>query len=246
VTDLSADLGFTLAAGHLGDLLDIVSTVSVPFGSGADDSSRMRAACAASAAKGVLVGLRLAYPRAGVSADRRLEVDLGGLTAELVDQVDAFDAIAQAEGAEFVFVKPHGALYDSVVHDKPLARAVLAAVLAKPALALFGPRLTVLAAMAALECHCSVDQALADRRYTPSGSPVPIGSEFALIADARGVVEQARRISQGEIVAIDGSVIHAHAISIGMSVDSPHGVQCARAVRAALEESGDKVQSFQW
>ncbi|MEJ5913843.1 LamB/YcsF family protein, partial [Pseudokineococcus sp. 1T1Z-3] len=50
--------------------------------------------------------------------------------------------------------------------------------------------------------------------------------------------------TQGDVVAVDGTVVPVTAGSVCLHGDSPGAVQAARAVRAALEDAGVAVTAF--
>lgn len=92
------------------------------------------------------------------------------------------------------YVKPHGALYNRIVHDEAQAGAVVAAVQAYdpslPVLGLPGSAWLRLAAGAGLT---TVGEAFADRGYTPSATLVPL----AVSGAGAGAAVQFSRIDQG-------------------------------------------------
>jgi UPF0271 protein len=143
------------------------------------------------------------------------------------------------------YVKPHGALYNAIVHHDAQAAAVVAGVRAwgdLPVLGLPGSSFLSAAAAAGLR---TVREAFADRGYTPAGTLVPRREPGALLTDTEAVVERALRLaSDREIVAVDGTVIKADIDSLCLHGDTPGAVHHAQAVRAALEKAGITLTSF--
>jgi UPF0271 protein len=90
-----------------------------------------------------------------------------------------------------------------------------------------------------------VGEAFADRGYTPTGTLVPRREPNALLTDTAAVVERAVRLANdGEIVAVDGTVLKVDAGSLCLHGDTPGAVHHAQAVRTALAEAGVTLAPF--
>ncbi|WP_424188590.1 LamB/YcsF family protein [Actinokineospora sp. G85] len=243
--DLNADLGEGFGAWTLGDdaaLLAVVTSANVACGFHAGDASTMRAVCAGAAERGVAVGAQVSYRDLAGFGRRFIDVDPAGLADEVLYQVGALEACARAAGTRVAYVKPHGALYNATVHHEAQARAVVEGVRAfgdLPVLGLPGSRLLALAGESAVE------EAFADRGYTPEGALVPRREPGALLTGADAVVARALRLAEsGEIVAVDGTVLRTSARSLCLHGDTPGAVDHARAVRAALVAAGVEIAPF--
>ncbi|WP_018682043.1 LamB/YcsF family protein [Actinokineospora enzanensis] len=246
--DLNSDLGEGFGVWRLGDdeaLLDVVTSANVACGFHAGDASTMRAVCAAAAARGVAVGAQISYRDLAGFGRRFIDVEPERLADEVLYQVGALAAFARAAGTRVSYVKPHGALYNATVHHEAQAAAVVAGVRAfgdLPVLGLPGSRLLAAAETAGLT---PVQEAFADRGYTPAGTLVPRGEPEALLTDTDAVVARAVRLATaGELVAVDGSVLATSARSLCLHGDTPGAVRHARAVRAALAEAGIRLVPF--
>ena len=225
--DLNADLGegVTDDAG----LLEVVSSANVACGFHAGDARTMRAVCAEAARRGVRIGAQVSYPDREGFGRRDMDVAPDALAADVLYQIGALAAFG-----EVAYVKPHGALYNKMVHDEPQARAVVAAVTAwrapLPLMGLPGSRVLALAREAGLP---TIEEGFADRAYTPEGRLVPRSQPGAVIHDpdeaARRAVELARA---GRVRSL---CVHG---------DTPGAVTMARRVRAALEAAGLAIRPF--
>lgn len=119
--DLNADLGEGFGVWSLGDddaMLRIVTSANVACGFHAGDPSIMLATCRTAAERGVAIGAHVAYRDLAGFGRRDLPVDPAELHADVVYQLGALQAIARAAGTEVRYVKPHGALYNRIVHDE--------------------------------------------------------------------------------------------------------------------------------
>jgi len=244
--DLNCDLGEGYGPWTLGDpgaddaLLSVVTSANVACGFHAGDPSIMAARCATALARGVAVGAHVAYRDLVGFGRRRLDVAPAELAADVTYQVGALQAVARSVGARVGYVKPHGALYNRIVHDEEQAAAVVAGVVgADPTLAVVGlPGSAVLrhARDAGLP---TVTEAFVDRGYLADGTLVPRGHAGALVTDPDEAAERAVRLAtEGVVVATDGTVVPVDAASLCVHSDTPGAVPVARAVRAALEAAG--------
>ncbi|MGW0521031.1 LamB/YcsF family protein [Crossiella sp. NPDC003009] len=246
--DLNSDLGEGFGIWRLGDdeaLLAVVTSANVACGFHAGDPATMRRVCQAAASAGVAVGAQVSYRDLAGFGRRFIDADPAELADEVLYQIGALSACARAAGTEVRYVKPHGALYNAVVHHEAQAAAVVDGVRAfgeLPVLGLPGSRLLAAAEAAGLP---AVQEAFADRGYTPEGTLVPRGQPGALLTSTEDVVERAVRLAErGEILAVDGSVLASGARSLCLHGDTPGAVAHAVAVRAALTEAGVTLSAF--
>jgi 5-oxoprolinase (ATP-hydrolysing) subunit A len=80
-----------------------------------------------------------------------------------------------------------------------------------------------------------VQEAFADRGYTPQGTLVPRSEPNALLTNTAQIIERATRLLEGELVAVDGTIIKTQAESLCVHGDTPGAVEHARAVKDALK-----------
>ncbi|HEY2206689.1 MAG TPA: 5-oxoprolinase subunit PxpA [Pseudonocardia sp.] len=246
--DLNADLAEGFGVWRLGDdeaLLEVVTSANVACGFHAGDASTMRRVCAGAAAGGVAVGAQVSYRDLAGFGRRFIEVDPGQLADEVLYQIGALQACAAAAGTRVGYVKPHGALYNAAVWHADQAGAVVDGVRAfgdLPVLGLPGSELLAAAGRAGLD---AVEEAFADRGYTPEGRLVPRTEPGALLSGAEQVLARALRLARsGEIVAADGTVLRSAARSLCLHGDTPGAVDMARAVRDGLIEAGVRLTAF--
>ncbi|MFC8364606.1 LamB/YcsF family protein [Streptomyces griseorubiginosus] len=247
--DLNADLGEGFGRWRLTDdeqLLTVVTSANVACGFHAGDAVTMRRVCELAAARGVRVGAQVSYRDLAGFGRRAMDVPSAELTAEVAYQIGALEVFARAAGTRVSYVKPHGALYNRVVHDEEQAAAVVAGVLladaALPVLGLPGSRLLEAARAAGLT---GVTEAFADRAYTDEGTLVPRGQEGAVVTDPEAVVERSLRLARDRTVtARSGARVDVDARSLCLHGDTPGAVDLARRVRKRLESSGIRVEAF--
>lgn len=247
--DLNSDLGESFGQWRMGDdaaMLDIVTSANVACGFHAGDPAGILRTLKAATAQGVTIGAHVAYPDLVGFGRRNMDVASDELTADVIYQIGALQALAVAAGTTVRYVKPHGALYNTIAHDKRQALAVIEAIRAvDPSLvlvALAGSPLIELARNEGLTC---VAEAFADRAYTPQGTLVSRREPGAVLHDAEQVARRMLRLVEtGTVEAIDGSLTAVAADSICVHGDSPGAIQMAQELRQLLEKSGVSLQAF--
>ena len=91
----------------------------------------------------------------------------------------------------------------------------------------------------------TVGEDFADRAYTPEGRLVSRREPGAVLHEPDEIAQRCVRIAtEGEVVAVDGSVVPAPAGSLCVHGDSPGAVEIARRVRAGLDAAGVGVTPF--
>jgi UPF0271 protein len=168
------------------------------------------------------------------------------LTTDVVYQIGALQALARAAGTSVRYVKPHGALYNTIATDRGQARAVVAAVAAVdpglPVLVLPG---SVVAEEARAVGVRAVPEAFADRAYAADGSLVPRRRPGAVLHDPAAVAERVvRMVVERTAETVDGAVIEVDVESVCVHGDTPGAVAIAAAVRSALAGAGVRIASF--
>jgi len=232
--DLNADLGESWPRWESGEdiaLLDVVTSANVCCGAYAGDAELMRATCEAAVAKGVAIGAQVGYPDRDNFGRVHLDMPSAELTGEVLSQLLLLDEIARAAGGIVSYVKPHGALYNTIVDDDVQAQAVVDALLslATP-LPLLGLPGSVSLSIAEASGIPIIREGFADRAYTSDGRLVPRSEPGAVLDDPAAVAAQAVKL----LDSVSSICVHS---------DSPGAVDLARAVRSALEAHGAELTS---
>ncbi|CAN5446374.1 5-oxoprolinase subunit PxpA [soil metagenome] len=249
VIDLNADLGESFGTWRLGDdeaMLDIISSANIACGFHAGDALTLQRTCAAAAERGVVIGAQVGYRDLAGFGRRFIAMDPAELTADVLYQLGALEAMCRVAGTRVRYVKPHGALYHAVADDQGQADAVIAAIDAYdsslPLMGLAGSTSLRRAEAAGLS---TVTEAFADRGYTPTGRLVPRGTPGAVLDEPASVAQRmVRLVTDGVLEADDGSDVSVSAQSICTHGDSPGAVQMAREVADALRRHDVRIASF--
>ena len=247
--DLNSDLGENVPDRVVGDddaMLRVVTSANVSCGFHAGSPEGIRATLAAAVERGVTIGAHPGYRDYEGFGRRSLDVDSATLQAHVEYQLGALQALAGAVGGRAAYVKPHGALYNTIVHDERQAKDVVAAIRAvDPALVLLGLAGAVVLDVAERAGLTTAAEAFADRAYAPDGSLLPRTEQGSVLHDAALVAARMVRLAQdGVVEAVDGSDVAVRAQSICVHGDSPGAVAMAASTRAALEAAGVTIAPF--
>jgi UPF0271 protein len=247
--DLNSDLGEGFGRWSLGDdleMLGIVTSANIACGFHAGDPLVIRETVLGARDAGVAIGAHVGYRDLAGFGRRNMDVSSAELISDVIYQIGALQGVARAAGTTVTYVKPHGALYNTIVHDARQARDVVTAISEiDPTLAILGlPGSEVLRAAEAAGLR-TVTEAFADRAYTPAGTLVSRKEAGSVLHHAEEVAARMVELATaGTLTAIDGSTIRVSADSICVHGDSPGATELARQVRAALTAAAIDITAF--
>lgn len=247
--DLNSDLGEGFGHWQLGDddaLLGTVTSANVACGFHASDPSIMRRVCDEAVRRGVAIGAQVGYRDLPGFGRRFIDIEPDALTQDVIYQIGALDGFARVAGSRVRYVKPHGALYNAIVHHEEQAAAVVRALLdydrTLPVLGLPGSAWLRRAGEAGLTV---VHEAFADRAYTPEGTLVSRRLPGSVLHDGEEIARRCVAMATGAPVEdVEGGQLSLEPGSICVHGDTPGAVDIARRVREALAEAGVTLTAF--
>jgi 5-oxoprolinase (ATP-hydrolysing) subunit A len=247
--DLNADLGESFGVWKLGDddaMLDVVTSANVACGFHAGDPALLLRTCEAAVERGVRIGAQVSYRDLAGFGRRFIDAAPEDLKADVIYQIGALQAVAHAAGSSVTYVKPHGALYNTIVTNHDQARAVAEAVHAvDPALPVLGLSDSVFFAAAQELGLRTVPEAFADRAYRSDGQLVSRRLPNAVLDDVAEISDRvSSMVLSGRVAAADGSMIPITVESICVHGDSPGAVRIANTVRDRLVSDGIELEAF--
>ncbi len=247
--DINSDLGEGFGAWKMGDdaaMLEIVSSANVACGFHAGDPAGILRTLKAAKARGVAIGAHVGYRDLAGFGRRAMDPSSEELVGDVIYQIGALQALARAAGTKVAYVKPHGALYNTIAFDERQAADVIAAIHAvDPTLVLMALAGSPLIQQARAAGLTVVAEAFADRAYTAQGRLVSRREKGAVLHDPEIVARRMLRLArEGVVETIDGGVARVEAQSICVHGDSPDAVAMARRLRAVFEAEGVAIRSF--
>lgn len=245
--DLNADLGETTAGNPVADdaaMIPLVSSANVACGFHAGDPHSIARTVREAAAHGVTIGAHVGYQDAPGFGRRFIDYAPEELADEVLYQIGALAALAAAHGTKVSYVKPHGALYNAIVHHKVQAQAVIDGVRAFGDLPLMLLPGGVAVDLAEHQGLTVIREAFADRGYRPDGTLLSRREPGAVLHSVEEVVARVRQVAAtGSITAVDGTEVPVDAQSVCVHGDSPGAVEMTRAIAAGLRADGVNIRS---
>lgn len=247
--DLNADLGEGFGPWRMGDdeaMLGVVTSANVACGFHAGDPDIMARTFALARAKGVVVGAHVAFPDLQGFGRRAVALSPVEIERAVAYQIGAAQALATLSGHRITHVKAHGALANLAERDADVADAIARATRAVDAS-------LVLLAIALSEQTRAGERAglrvaheiFADRAYMDDGRLQPRREAGAVIDDIDAALSRAKSmIAEGALISASGRRLKTPIDSICVHGDTPHAVEMARRLRAALEGEGVAMRAF--
>ena len=240
---LTTDIGEGFGRWEIADdetLLATVTSANIACGFHAGDPDIMRRTTAISVENGVAIGAQVSYRDLPGFGRRFVDVSQQTLTNDLLYQMCALQAFAQAAGGQVDYVRAHGALYNVAAKNTAHAAAIVEATrLFNPALPLLcqpGTEAWRLAEAAGIR---TVAEAFVDRAYTPEGLLVPRTEPDAMLTDPQEAAARAvDMIFKHQISALDGTPVPINPSALLVHCDTEGAVDIARATRDALHDAG--------
>lgn len=247
--DLNSDLGENTPDRVVGDdaaMLEIVTSANVACGFHAGSPEGIRETLAAAVRNGVVIGAHPGYRDYENFGRTNVEIDSATLQAHVEYQLGALEGLTRAVGGAVAYLKPHGALYNTIARDERQAADVVAAIKAiDPSLVLLGLAGGVVLEVAEKAGLQVAAEAFADRAYLPDGGLVSRAQEGSVLHDAQAVAERMVRFAEsGVIRAIDGTDVRVDAQSICVHGDSAGAIAMAAETKRMLQDAGITIAPF--
>ena len=239
---LNADVGESFGVWSMGDdraLMPVIDMANIACGGHASDPVTMRKTVQLALDHGVTLGAHPSYPDLLGFGRRPLPLTDNEIEAHVLAQVGALDAIARAEGGHLTYVKPHGALYNTMMIEDRVFLAVMRAVSALDAdlalMVLATPRIAHHQSLAAEFGLTLLKEAFADRRYTEDGVLDDRDHPGAVYHEWDAIRHQVLQLQTKHIVtARNGQDIPIEADVICVHGDNPESIRTAAAIKSLL------------
>ena len=247
--DLNSDLGESYGSWSMGNdeqILPIVSSTNIACGFHAGDPKSILQTLKQAAHLKVSVGAHVSYPDLVGFGRRNMDVAYDELYADVLYQISALQGLAQVAGTSVRYVKPHGALYNTIATNLVQAKAVIDAILAYDSslvlVALAGSPLIEFARKQGLRV---VSEAFADRAYHRDGTLVSRRQEGAVLHDVEMIAERVLdMIKKKGVMSIEGEFTPLKADTICLHGDSLGALQMAKVIRQTLADHQLAIHSF--
>jgi len=241
--DLNCDMGESFGHYKIGlddEVIKYVTSANIGCGFHGGDPLVMRKTVKIAKENGVGIGAHPGFPDLMGFGRRKMDVTPEEIKNYVLYQIGSLYAFAKAEGEKLQHIKPHGALYNAMVNDERLSRAVMEGIAEFDkeliVLGLAGSKVINIAEETGLKV---ASEAFADRAYNPDGTLVSRRLPNAVITNPQEVLSRVIRMTKEEkIECINGEIIERKIDTICVHGDSPGAVESVKVIRQGLEKEG--------
>ncbi len=239
---LNCDAGESFGSWKMGldeAVLPFVDMANFACGYHAGDPQIMDKSIKLALKYGVSIGAHPAYPDLMGFGRRSLGCSLEEVEAMVVYQIGALYGFIKANGARLEYVKPHGGLYNDMMKDTRIFKAVVSAV------ARFDRGLKVMIlSMVDTKQHEAIAQefgialiyeVFADRAYDDEGLLVPRSQKGAVLHDVDAVIARLRLLqNEGILETISGKRIALRADTLCVHGDNEEAIKLVETLRKSM------------
>ncbi|MCT8127259.1 5-oxoprolinase subunit PxpA [Alishewanella sp. BS5-314] len=187
---------------------------------------------------GVTIGAHPSYPDLQGFGRRSMHCSASEIVNLIHYQVAALDGMAQCQGLNLSYIKPHGALYNDMMAKPEVWQAVLQAVASyhKPL------KLMILATADAAQYQQQAAaagvnlllEAFADRRYTEAGKLTPRSQAGAVLHGAEVLTQVRQLVTQGSVTTDSGKTLPLAADTLCVHGDNVAAITQLTEIRELL------------
>lgn len=243
---LNCDLGESFGNWSMGNdelIMPHIDMANIACGFHASDPSVMAKTVQLAQVHNVSIGAHPGYSDLQGFGRRNISMSADEITDMVLYQIGALQAICSAYGADVDYVKPHGALYNTMMSDQIVRGAIL------KALSMLSERSGKTLPLMVLSNGQSADikehalsysvpvifEAFADRAYTDEGSLVPRKLEGAVLSDDAAIETHVKGLIQKQqVTTINGETIEVIADTICVHGDNLHALESVKKIRQLI------------
>ncbi|WP_052600131.1 5-oxoprolinase subunit PxpA [Aureispira sp. CCB-QB1] len=233
--DINCDMGESYGHFKIGQdnaLFPYLSSCNIACGFHGGDPLTLQQTIEAAIRYKLRIGAHPSYPDLVGFGRRTIAMSKASLYASILYQVAALKGMVESLGGRLSYVKPHGALYNTMAHKLSEALPVLEAIQAlDPNLALMGLANSPLKDWATERGIAFIAEGFADRRYCSNGQLMPRSASGAVITHPQEAVSQVQQmLTQGNVVTNDG-LLHLQVQSVCIHGDNPAALEILKALK---------------
>jgi len=229
---LNCDVGESFGIWEMGldeAVIPWVDMVNIACGFHASDPDVMARTVQAAVQNNVQIGAHPGYNDKTGFGRRSIPHSPKQISHLVAYQTGALQAICQLYGGRVEYVKPHGALYNDMMVDQDIFRAVIEGITKlspRPALMILAQTDNSLyQGIAEQQGVQLILEAFADRAYTPEGRLAPRSEAGAVYHNAEQIIKQVMQLAEnGCVTTTEGGQLQLNADSVCVHGDNPKSV----------------------
>lgn len=240
--DINCDLGESFGQFIMGNddaIFPHISSCNIACGFHGGDPMHMENTIKKAIHYGVQIGAHPSYPDLAGFGRRKILLAPDELKAAIKYQIAALQGMVKSLGGELKYVKAHGALYNTIAHDKTEAEVFLTAVNE------INPNLTIMGLAGSPFQEYTrkfgfkfIREGFLDRRYQENGSLMSRKENGAVLESVEASLKQFQSIAEnGEVETVTGNKIKMEVDSLCIHGDNP----LAENILKAIHQSENKI-----
>ena len=247
--DINCDMGESYGNFRLGDdekLFPYLTSCNIACGFHAGDPLHMEKTIDLAIKHEVQIGAHPSYPDLAGFGRRKMHIPSEELRTLVKYQIAALKGMVESRGGKLRYVKPHGALYNSMADNPEEGKAIIQAIQEiDERLLLMGLAGSGIEALAQQQEIPFVAEAFADRYYEPNGRLRSRTSDPSVISQPEIAAQQVRAIVvDQEVQSWDGQRVPIKAQSICIHGDNPRAVELLVAIDKMLVQQEIQKRAF--
>lgn len=239
---LNCDMGESFGIWKMGndeEIMPLIDMANLACGFHASDAVTMSRSVILAKKYNVSIGAHPSYHDLLGFGRRTMICSLEEIKSIVLYQLGALSAFCKANGTAISYVKPHGALYNDMMRDENIFKAVLNAVSSFNknirVMILSGPKNEEYEYTAKLYDINLLFEVFADRNYNDDGSLVSRMEENAVIHEELDVIARVVNLKEKSLVtSINGHKLFLKCDSICVHGDNEKALEFVKLVRKAL------------
>ncbi|GHG77000.1 UPF0271 protein [Alishewanella longhuensis] len=238
---LNCDLGESFGSWQMGldsQAMPYIDQANIACGFHAGDADVIKRTLTLAKQHSVTIGAHPSYPDLQGFGRRSMQCSEQEIINLMHYQIAALDGMAQCQGLQLSYIKPHGALYNDMMSKPTVWQAVLQAVASyyKPL------KLMILATNEAEQYQQQAStlgvtlllEAFADRRYTDQGKLTPRTQPGAVLHGSEVLQQVQQLLNYGSVTTESGKALPLHADTLCVHGDNLAAISQLQQIRELI------------
>lgn len=224
------------------DIMPYIDMANLACGFHAGDPVTMHHSIQLAKSHCVQIGAHPSYPDLEGFGRREMKCSPEEIMAMVLYQCAALDGLCKSEGVKVSYLKPHGALYNTMMKKMEVFKAICKAV------SKYDTNIQLMI-LSTTHNHTFVEiakkynvsllyEVFADRAYTKEGYLVPRSQDDAVLTTKEEVLERATLLLQkGYIKTVTGTSIKLEADTLCVHGDTPNALELIKSLHSLLHKT---------
>ncbi|GAA0404005.1 5-oxoprolinase subunit PxpA [Cocleimonas flava] len=245
---LNCDLGESYGAWKMGtdeQIMPYIDMANIACGFHASDPFIMDKTVKLAVQNNVTIGAHPGYPDLLGFGRRDMSFNADEIRQLVLYQVGALQAICEANGTKIGYVKPHGALYNTMMKSKSQLTAIMQAVASLkdpvPLMILANADAEENKQLAEKHSVSLLFEAFADRRYADDGNLTSRALEGSVLENENDIQDQIKSlITDKQAISISGNTLSVHADTLCVHGDNVQALESVKSIRKFIDANFTK------